>query len=161
MTKSKLKEKGSYYYEERDWYENCPAQLPQAPIFKVEVFPRIMSHREILDTYKVVPYASYAEAASVVISIIPDLKYPSRIVYFKEDGVLYRFDAWRRDGGQLVVDVYEVRLGFKYVAEYGVCFSNSTSDTLGAGPLDSSEPSALASAIELVKSHGYRIFKEV
>lgn len=126
--KSQLKEEGSYYNEEKDWYKNCPDTLPTIPPVKVEIFPRVMSHREILNTYKIVPYSSYAEAAAALIPLIPDLKLPSRIVYFKEDNVLFRFHAWRDDDGQLRVNVNEVNLGRRCGAEDGVAFSNSTSD---------------------------------
>lgn len=157
MKKSQLKEKRSYYYEEKAWYESCPDTLPKVPEFKTEIFPRAMTHQEILDTYKIIPYSSYAEAAAVVVSIIPDLKWPSRIVYFKENEVLYRFDAWRDDDGQLGVNVGRVHLGREYAAEYGVAFSNSPSDTLDSlSSLDSLE---LSRAIEICKSNGLVVYK--
>lgn len=122
--KSQLKEVGSYYYEQNDWYKNCPDELPYIPDTKVEIFPNAMTHREILETYKIKPYASYAEAAAALVPLIADLKYPSRIVYFEEDGKLYRLFAWRYDDGLLGVHAEGVDLRRECDAESGVCFSN-------------------------------------
>lgn len=123
MKKQQLKEKGSYYYEQNDWYNNCPDTLPSIPDTKVEIFPRIMTHRKVLDTYHIKPYGSYAEAATALVPLIAGLKYPSRIVYFEENGTLFRFHAWRNDDGQLRVFVRKVDLDFECDAGDGVCFS--------------------------------------
>ncbi len=162
MKKQKLKETGSYYYEERPWYDDCPDTLPKTPDFKTEILPRAMKHKEILDTYKIVPYASYAEAASVVASIIPELKWPSRIAYFKEKGILFRFNAWRDGGGQLYVRVRKVDLSNGFGAGDGVCFSNSYSESLpeSLGSLDSSML-MLSRAIEICKENNLKVYKEL
>lgn len=159
MNKSKLKE--GYYYEEKEWYDACPDDLPNAPKYQIEIFPKVMTHKEILETYKIVPYSSYREAAAVVVSIIPTLKndFKSRLVYFKENEVLYRFSAWRRGGGRLYLYVREVELGNEYGAGSGACFlSNSTSDTSGDSPLDSL---TLPQAIKICKENGYKVMKEM
>lgn len=137
MKKSQLKEKGSYYYECKDFYGACPNTLPIIPPARVEIFPRTMTHAEILKEYKIIPYNSYAEAVAALIPLIPDLKLPSRIVYFKEDEILFRFHAWRFGGGQLSVYVDEVFLDREYDAERGVVFSNGHLDALSNSSLDS------------------------
>lgn len=165
MKKQQLKEKGSYYYEEKGWYESCPDILPVISPITIEILPRSMYHREILKEYNITPYSSYAEAAAVLVSLIPDLKYPSRLVYFTENEVLYRFRAWRGDGGQLDVDVFEVDLDDECGAGRGVCFSNGLSDTLETlGSLDSLELShsqKVEEAIKLCKKSGFEVFKKM
>lgn len=158
-TNNKSLLKSGYYYETKPWYETCPEELP-VPEFKTEIFPRTMTHREILDTYKVTPYASYAEAAAVVLALISALTndYKGRLVYFKEGGTLYRFVAWRDDVGQLRVSVFETDLDDEWYAEHGVCFSNGTLDT--CDDIVTSLPLELGRAIEVVKSHGYKVIKE-
>lgn len=160
-TNNKSLLKSGYYYETKPWYDDCPDKLP-VPEFKTEIFPRAMTHREILDTYKITPYASYAEAAAVVLALIPALTndYKGRLVYFKEGGTLYRFSAWRYDDGQLDLYVFEPDLDDGWGAEYGVCFGNGTLDASNTGHLDSDVPLELSRAIEVVKSHGYKIIKE-
>lgn len=130
IKKSVLKEKISYYYESREWYDTAPDTLP-VPEYTTEIFPRVMTHTEILKEYNITPYNSYQEAAAVCASVISDLKsnYRGRIVYFKENGILYRFLAWRFDDGWLDVYVREVYLDDRFDAESGVCFSNGNLDT--------------------------------
>lgn len=158
MQKQQLKEPGSYYYEEKAWYDLCPNTLPIIPPVTVEIFPKSMTHREILKEYNITPYNSYAEAAAALIPLIPTLKYPSRIVYFNDDSILYRFHAWRRDDGRLGVRVRRVYLDDEYDAERGVVFSNGLSDTLGS--LSSSDSLSLEDAIAIVKSHGLKVIEE-
>lgn len=160
--KSELKEKGSYYYEEKPWYDACPETLPEIPEPKVEIFPRAMTHREILKEYKVTPYASYAEAAAAIAHIKPTLKndYKGRIAYFIEDGTTYRLNAWRGDDGQFVLRVNEADLDDEWDAEDGVAFSNGTLDASGTS-LSPSDSLTLESAIALVKSNGYEVFKRM
>ena len=145
ISKSVLKENNSCYYECNDWYDKCPSKL-SVPEFKTEIFTRSISHDDILKEYNITPYASYAEATAVCASIIFTLKndYKSRIVYFKDNDVLYRFFAWRDDDGQLDVLVREVDLDYEFDPEDGVCFNNgilgtSPDDTL---PLNSFVPHA-------------------
>lgn len=122
--------KSGHYYECNPWYDTLPQVIAETD-YKTEIFPRAMTHREILDTYNIVPYTSYVDAAVACISALKDLKndYKGRLVYFKENDVLYRFNAWRDGDGQLDVNVDEVNLDYKYDAEGGVVFSNGTSDT--------------------------------
>ena len=159
MKKSTLKEKNSYYWEAKPWYDKLPATLPKVS-FKTEISPKAMTHREILDTYKIVPYISYIEAFAVCAAIIPTLKndWRSRIVYFKEDDVLYRLSAFRSDDGQLDVRVREVRLDDGCGPVDGVCFGNSTLKPKTSSTLESSD-SSLEKAKEMVKKAGYKIIK--
>lgn len=157
MKKSQLKEPGSYYYESKSWYESCPKTLPETPKFKIEILSRRMTHSEILKEYAIIPYASYAEAATVVASLIPDLKnnYKSRIVYFTENNATYRFIAWRNDDGQLGLGVNEIRLDDEFAPEYGVAFGNGHFDT--SRSFDSSDTLTLESAIKMVVDAGYKV----
>lgn len=124
MNKSKLKE--GYYYEEKPWYDTLPDTIASPQPFTTVIFEKEMTHDQILKEYKIIPYNSYMDAAIIYLSILPDLKndYEGRIIYFKENDVSYRFRAWRDDGGQFDVSVYEVRRGYKYYAGDGACFSN-------------------------------------
>lgn len=151
ISKSKLKEPNGYYYEQKPWHETLPDML-DVPEFKTEIFPKPMTHTEILETYKIIPYASYALAAGVIASIIPDLKNSDkgRIVYFKENDVLYRFDAFRDDDGGLDWRVNEVVLGRGWDAGCGACFGNSPSDS------EPSDSSILGSFVP----HAPKIIKE-
>lgn len=128
MNKNILKE--GYYYECKPWYDTLPDEIAET-YYKTEIFPKAMTHKEILETYKIIPYNSYFDAAFICISALKDLKndYKGRSVYFKENDVLYRFNAWRGDGGQLRVNVDEVDLDGEYDAGSGVLFSNGISDT--------------------------------
>lgn len=147
--KSELKEKGSYYYESKPWYEACPKTLPEIPEPKVEIFPRTMTNREILREYKITPYASYAEAAAAIAHIKPTLKndYKGRLAYFTENGTTYRLGAWRRDDGQLRLGVREAYLDGEWGAENGVAFSNGI---LGASDMTLRPSESLTLPKELV-----------
>lgn len=125
ILKSKIKENGSYYYECKPWYDKTPSKLPK-PIYQTEIFPRMMSHAEILKTYAIAPYSSYTEALAVVADLIPTLTndWKGRFVYFKEDDVPYCFRAWRLGDGRLRVYVNSVDLGNKWRVGYGVCFQD-------------------------------------
>ncbi len=155
LNKKILKE--GYYYESESFYESLPNKLPKAPKYKTKNFTEWISHRDILKKYNITPYPDVLTAASVTVDLIPTLeKGKGKLVYFNHNGVLHRFNAWRRDDGLLRVRVSKVDLGFKCAAEYGVAFSNS--------PLESSTPLSLepsvTSAIELLKKEGYKITKE-
>lgn len=124
MNKSKLKE--GYYYEEKPWYDTLPDTIASPEPFTTVIFEKDMTHDEILKEYNIVPYNSYMDAAIICLSIIPDLKndYKGRIIYFKENDVLYRFYAWRFDSGELNVNIFEVDRGDGGSASYGACFSD-------------------------------------
>lgn len=161
ISKSTIKEKGSYYYEVKPWYDKAPKKLPK-PTYKTEIFTEVISHSKILKTYAIEPYSSYAEALAVVADLIPTLKndWKGRLVYFKENDVLYRWNAFRYDDGQLNVYVRRVNPDNEWNAGNGVCFQatkpSNTSD-LNLGNLDSLD---LSAAIELVKKSGYKVYKE-
>lgn len=152
--------KEGYYYEAQPFYDSLPEELPKIK-YQTGIFSKSLSHRQILKKYKIVPYETVAEAAAVVLDLIPTLKndYKGRLVYFKQDAVLYRFDAWRRGGGQLNVFVLKVYLGYKYDAERGVCFS--ATDTLKLETSSSLETLTLESAIKMIKEAGYVIYKRI
>lgn len=152
--------KGGYYWEVYPFYDSIPEELPKIK-YQTEIFSKSLSHRQILKKYNIVPYETVAEAAAVVLDLIPTLKndYKSRLVYFKQDAVLYRFDAWRDDDGQLNVDVFKVLLDSKYDAENGVCFS--ATDTLKLETSSSLETLTLESAIKMIKEAGYVIYKRI
>lgn len=137
IKKSDLKK--GYYYEEKPWYDACPDELEEPEEFKMEIFPRIMTHAEILKEYNIAPYSSYAEAAVVFLAVIPrfDKNCKGQVVYFTDDGILYRFLAWRRGGGRLYVGVRKVDLGIEYDPGDGVAFRNSPSVPSGNSALDS------------------------
>lgn len=120
--KSKLKE--GYYYEIKNFYDKLPDEI-EVPEYKTEIFPKVMTHREILDTYKIEPY-TMEQAFGVILDVISTLKNYSncRIVYFEEDGVLYRLSAFRHDGGLLGVNVNSAVFDDKWDAGSGACFSN-------------------------------------
>lgn len=159
IKKSLLKEKDSYYYECNDWYSKVPEKLTVSN-FKTEIFPRSMTHREILKEYSVIPYNSYAEAVAICASVIPTLKndYEGRIIYFKENEILYRFCAWRGGDGQLRVGVSRVHLGGECGAGNGVCFSNGNLDT-SEKTLSNLDSLTLEKAIEICKENNLTVTK--
>lgn len=155
LNKSVLK--SGYYYEVKSWYNACPETLPKVK-YQTEIFTRYITHAEILKEYNITPYNSYNEAAAVVASLVEDLK-PNdwRIVYFKEDEVLYRFHAFRDDDSQLNFSVYEVDLGSLFGPGHGVCFGYPSDTSASLSP---SETFTLDWAMEIVKENGYKIIKE-
>ncbi len=152
LNKKVLKE--NYYYEEIPIYDKLPTKLPKVPKYEVKIFPKTMSHREILKEYNIKPYEDFKTAASAVADIILTLKndYKSRIVYFNYENTLYRFYAWRNDAGQLRVFVCGVNLGLKYVAEDGVAFSNGPLETSPIDTLKLSDFDALEKRVKTLEN---------
>lgn len=155
LNKSVLK--SGYYYEVKPWYDACPTTLPKVK-YQTEIFTRYITHAEILKEYTITPYNSYNEAAAVVGSLVEDLK-PNdwRIVYFKEDGVLYLFLAFRIGDSQLVLGVRKVGPDGTFGPGNGVCFGYPSDTSASLSP---SETFTLDRAMEIVKENGYKIIKE-
>lgn len=151
--------KSGYYYEALPWYDKCSETLPKVE-FKTEIFSRYITHKEILKEYNITPYGSYNDAAKIVVSLIDSLKSSEwRIVYFKEDDVLYRFSAFRGGDSQLDFHVDKVDPDNKWDSGYGVCFGYP-SDTQNQ-TLSPSESLTLATAVEICKEAGYIIYKPI
>lgn len=155
--KSELKQ--DYYWECKDFYDKLPDQIEVIPSH-TEILTKTMTHREILDTYKIKPY-TLEQATGVILDIIPTLQndYKSRIVYFKDNDVLYRFRAYRPSDDELSVDVFEVGLDNRWDAGNGVCFSNELLDTQSQS-ISTSETLSDQAMIDILKSKGYKISKE-
>lgn len=160
MNKTLLKE--GYYYEEKPWYDTLPETIAEPNPFKTIIFEKDMTHDQILKEYNIVPYNSYMDAAIVCLTIIHTLKNDckSRIIYFKESNILYRFSAWRDGVGKLSVRVSKVRRGSKYYAGSGACFSNVPLKSL-TEYLSPSDTLTLESAIKIVKQAGYKIIHTI
>lgn len=133
LPKSKLKE--CYYWECEDFYDKLPSKI-EVPEYRTEIFQKTMTHNEILKEYNIVPY-TMEQAFGVTIDIIPTLKpdWKGRLIYFKENEILYRLNAFRSGDGQLKVYVYEVDDSDEWGAGSGACLSNKplesqSSDTL-------------------------------
>lgn len=122
MKKSKSLLKQGYYWECKNFYDKLPDEV-EVIESRVEIFPKIMTNQDILNTYKIEPY-TLEQATGILLGIIDDLKYPPRIIYFKDNDVLYHFSAYRYDDGELSVDVDEVYLGREWRADDGACLSN-------------------------------------
>lgn len=155
MNKSKLKE--GYYYEEKPFYDSLPDTL-ESPEYTTEIFSTEMTHQEILDTYKIKPY-TLQQAAGVTVKVMQTLDNSQyRVIYFEDNGVLFRFGAWRFGGGQLSVSVYEVSRGFEYDAGHGACFSNDSLEpkTEILEPLETLD---FARAIGICVINGYTVTK--
>lgn len=155
MNKSKLKE--GYYYEEKPFYDSLPDTL-ESPEYTTEIFSKAMTHQEILDTYKIKPY-TLQQAAGVTVKVMQTLNNSQyRVIYFEDNGVLFRFGAWRLGGGQLRVYVCEVGRGYEFCAGYGACFSNDSLEpkTETLEPLETLD---LARAIGICVINGYTVTK--
>ena len=92
-----------------------------------------LTHQQILEeaeTTGIKKVHSYLEGLSIICKVIlsgeVDTKGTGIIVYFKVDGIdtLYRFYAYRVDGGRLDVRVYKVYLVYEWAAGHGACYSN-------------------------------------
>lgn len=138
MKKPKLLLKQGYYHECEPFFDKLSDEI-EVIESRVEIFPKTMTHREILETYKIEPY-TLEQATGILLGILDDLKYPSRLIYFKDNDVLYCFNAYRRDGGGLRAFVYETLLDSRCYAGYGVCLSNKPLNT------QSSDTSTLSSS---------------
>lgn len=154
IPKKNLKE--NYYYESKPWYDTMPNKLPIVDYTTV-IFPRTMSHREILKEYNIEPY-TVQEAFSVAADLVKKLKNNDwRLVYFTDNDTLYRFDAWRDVVGQLRVGVNEVGLDGGYGAGGGACLrskslSSSPSVSLASGLSVSLPDELLINGIKYKKS---------
>lgn len=158
--KSLLKE--GYYYESKAWYDTIPQELT-VPSYQTEIFPKAMTHQEIIDTYHIEPYKNIQDAFAVAADCIPTLlnDYKGRLVYFMDGDTRYRLNVYRDSGGELGVGVYGLDLGLEWNAGDGVLFSNETQilkadDTLA---LNSFEPLTIkeTQAIEILKEKGFKI----
>ncbi len=107
--------------------------IPKGFITVVYRFIPNLTHKQILEEAEntgIKKVYSYLEGLSIICKVIlfgeVDIKGTGVIVYFKVDGVdtLYRFRAYRIDGGQLYVDVGRVNPDYEWSAGNGVCFSN-------------------------------------
>lgn len=139
VKKSALKEKNGCYYEFDDFYNKLPETL-KVPEYKTEIFPTVMTHREIIEKYSVRPYENIEDAFAVATDVIKTLKndYKGRIIYFYDSSkTLCRLDVWRYGGGGLSVGVLEVNLDNKWDAGYGVSLSNNVSKTSSASETES------------------------
>lgn len=151
--------KSGYYWELKPWYDSCPDELPVAE-YKTEIFTDYLTHKEILKKYNITPYDSYAQAASVAVSLADTLKRGEyRIIYFKEDEVLYRFGAFYYDDSRLDFHVRKVGPSSGYDPGDGVCFGYP-SDTQPL-TLSDSDNLTLESAIKIVWENGFSIYKPV
>lgn len=158
-----------YYYEFRKLYDALPDDL-EVPEYRTEIFDGTISHKEILKTYEVEPYANAADAFAVIADCVPTLKKDGkgRISYFNDqDGTLCRLSVWRGGGGRLSLYVGRVRLGGEWDDGDGVLASNAPLGTetpseplvLGLSDPLRGEPEDLreAVAIRLLKERGFRI----
>lgn len=165
INKNVLKEKNGYYYEFRPFYDSLPSKLT-VPEYRTAIFPKKMTHREIMETYRIMPYSSVEDAFAVIADCIPTLKndYKGRIAYFNDkDGTPCRLDVWRGDDGRLGLGVDEVGPGGEWSAGGGVLSSNNETGNLGTVDPLSSETLTLTDeqCIEQLKSNGYRITKMI
>lgn len=173
VRKEVLKEKNGYYYEFSPFYDALPDTL-DVPEYRTEIFPRRMTHAEILSEYAIVPYQNISDAFAVIADCIPTLKKDckGRLAYFADtDGTPCRLHVWRNDDGMLNLDVDDVSLDREWNAGDGVLASNDRSDarkevgTLGFSPLGTlpeNEPNlneSIGEAIDLLKENGFRIYK--
>lgn len=163
IKKSALKE--GYFYEEKSWYDALPETL-KVPEYKTEIFAETLSHKEILEKYKIESYQSIEDAFAVAADSIPtpENDYKGRLVYFMDGETRYRLGVSRGSDGRLRVYVDRVGPDDQWDAGRGVLFSNETLspggsvDTLALGR---SEPLTLSdetkNAITLLKSQNFRI----
>lgn len=169
--KSKLRERNGYYYEFRPFYDALPANL-EVPEYRTEIFPRAMTHAEIIREYAVVPYGNVQDAFAVIADCIPTLKndYKGRLAYFSDtDGTLCRLNVWRHGDGMLSLFVRRVDLDYEWHAGSGVLASNERSDArketgaLALSPLDPLPPVPEDHQervyVQELKKRGYRIYK--
>ena len=112
--------------------KTIPAMLNELTL-AIYRFIKAMTHRQILaegEAKGIKHIGTYLEALATIRAGIlageVDQRNTGIIAYFKIDGndQLYRFHAWRHDGGQLHVHVNEMDLGNECDPEDGVCFSN-------------------------------------
>lgn len=139
VQKSKLKE--GYYWEFDNIYDTLPNKL-KVPKYQTEIFTETITHKNILEKYKIIPY-TVEQAFAVAIDAIPTLKndYQGRLVYFKYDDILCGLGVWRLGDGSLRVRVNKVGLGSEWDAGDGTLFSTTpipseTSDSLTLKSLD-------------------------
>lgn len=167
VKKSVLKQ--GYYYEEKSWYDALPYALP-VPEYKEELFPKAMSHKEILNAYHIKPY-TVAEAFAVASEKSATLKNGEyRLVYFIDGDATCRLHVYRYSFGKLRVYISRVDPDRQWDAGYGVLLSNGTLDTesndavalgnLDALTLDSTRLDDIKKAIELLKGNGFKVIKE-
>lgn len=123
INKNKLKE--CYYWEYTDLYDKLPAKL-EVPDYEHEIFPKTMTHKEILETYNIAPY-TVEQAFGAALSIIPELQndWKSKLIYFMNGTTLCRLIMYRGDDGRLGVNVNRVDLGREWHAGNGTLFSKS------------------------------------
>jgi len=117
------------------WFKNQTMPAIDKPFESaIYRFNNDVTHRSILDEAEkkgVKKIYTYTEALKIVLQGVMsgevDKKGTGIIAYLKVDGddQLYRFNAWRYGDGQLLVDVYEVSLGYECGAGSGACFSNN------------------------------------
>lgn len=159
IKKSLLKE--GYYYEFKPFYNSLPATLT-IPEYQTEIFPKDMSHQEILDTYKIEPYQSIQDAFAVAADCIATLKndWKGRIIYFMDGDTRYRLDVFRDSDGRLGVGIDGVNLD-GWDAGYGVLFSNKDPKPLSSATLDDLGSLSLKDAVKMVLDAGYVIYKKV
>lgn len=159
IKKSLLKQ--GYYYEERPWYDALPETLT-VPSYREEIFPKDMTHKKILETYKITPY-TIEEAFAVAADKSKTLQNKEyRLVYFTDGDTRYGLGVYRNSDGGLEVCVDEVYLDDEWDAGDGVLFSNEPSDTEKPDtetiePSDTLFPLEVGNAINLLKEHGFKI----
>lgn len=161
IKKSVLKE--NYYYECKPFYDALPEKLT-VPSYQTEIFTETLSHKEILEKYRIEPYNNIQDAFAVAADCIPTLKndYNGRLTYFMDGDTRCRLRVYRDSDGELRVYILGVDPDNQWGAGYGVLYSAETSiplkvDTLKLCDLD---PLSEQKVINMLKLKGYKITKE-